>query len=180
MKPSPYFALEWKWEKAQADRISGDPIYFNVSYNSKKIERCKLGSSIGELQNWDCWTIEMSTGLNSKLFTSTVGLAMLDEMPWTSRVMKSRSVLLWPPARTSIFGDSSWALRLFSSLCFFLLIRKALLIFRSRSYAKWTSHKSTSLHISKKSTLPRQSKVKWKINNKQKHLVTFIRLTWYL
>ena len=105
-----------------------------MSHTSKKIERCKLGSFIGEPPNWDHWTIEMSASINSKLFTSTISLTILDEMSWTPEVMKSQSVLLWPLAHASIFGDSSRALHHFSSLCFFLLMQKVLSIFRSGSY----------------------------------------------
>jgi len=60
--------------------------------------------------------MDTSAGLNSKLFTSMAGLIMLDDMPWTPGVMKSRSVFLLAPPAVSILGDVSLALRLFLSL----------------------------------------------------------------
>jgi len=140
---------EWERKRPKADCIGGDPVQFHVSHTSRKIERWRLGSSIGEPLNWDYWTIDMSASLNSRLFTSTVGRSMLDEMPWTPGVMKFQSVLLWPPALGSIFGDSSRALRLFSSLYFFVLIRKVCSISGSSSYAN-------GLHIKGKITLQAQ------------------------
>ena len=136
MKPKPRFVFERKGKKRRRRIASVDtPFNFNVSQTSKKIDKWRLGSSNGEPPNCDCWTMDMSADLNSKLLTSTVGRAILDEIPWTPGVMKSRSVLLWPPAPASIFGDSSWALRLFSSLYFLLLIWKVFSISGSGLYA---------------------------------------------
>ena len=134
MKPTPCLVLEEKRKKQRRITLVKTSFNFNVSHTSKKIERWRLGSSIGEPPNWDYWTIDMSAGLHSKLFTSTFSRAILDEMPWTPGVMKSQSVL-WAPAPGSIFRDSSWTLRFFSGLCFFLLVRKVHWISRSGSCA---------------------------------------------
>ena len=49
------------------------PLIFSVSQTSKNTERCRLGSSIGEPPNWDCWTIEISAGLSLKLLGELAG-----------------------------------------------------------------------------------------------------------
>jgi len=51
-------------------------LVFKVSHTSKNIERCKFGSFIGEPLNRDCWTIEMSASLSSKLLAVTGGIVM--------------------------------------------------------------------------------------------------------
>jgi len=53
------------------------PLIFNISHASKNTERCKLGSSIDEPPNWDCWTMEINVVLSSKLFAATGGIVML-------------------------------------------------------------------------------------------------------
>jgi len=108
---------------------------FNVSHTSKKIKRWRLGSSIGDPPNSVYWTIETSADYNSKLFTANVGLAMLEVIPWTFGVMKSRSVLLSGfLLGGSISGEVSQALRLcLSTLWFFLFWWKVLSISGSRS-----------------------------------------------
>ena len=80
---------------------------------------------------------------------------------------------------SSIFTDSSLVLRLLSSLCFFLLRWKVRSISRSGSYANGLRTKGKialqthSRHY--------QSNKNWKgIKRKQKHLVTFTRITRYL
>jgi len=69
--------------------IVKNPLSFNVSHTSKKAERYRLGSSIGAPLNHAYWIIEMSVGLSSKLWASTVGQAILKVMPWTPGLMKS-------------------------------------------------------------------------------------------
>ena len=150
---------------------------FNVSYTSKKIERWTFGSSIGDPLNCVYWTLETSVDLNIKLFTSTVGLAILDDMPWTPRVMKSWSVLLWPPIVASILGDVSRSLRLFSSLCFFLLLWKVRSISGLGSYANGLRMKGRIFLQAQHQHY--QNNQKWN-KNKKRHLVTFTRLTRYL
>lgn len=43
---------------------------FNVSHTSKNAEGCRFGSSKGVPPNRDCYTLEMSAGLSSKLWAS--------------------------------------------------------------------------------------------------------------
>ena len=69
------------------------PFNFSVSRTSKKIKKVKVRALHWWSSKLRYWTMETSIGLNLKLFTSTVGLAILDEMPWTPGVMKSWSVL---------------------------------------------------------------------------------------
>jgi len=52
------------------------PLILSVSHTSKNIERCRLGSSIGEPPNCDCWTMEINVGLSSKLWAATGGIVM--------------------------------------------------------------------------------------------------------
>ena len=111
------------------------PLSFNVLHNSKKTEKCKFRFSEGVPPNWDCCTIEMKADLNSKLFASTLGWAMLQTIPWTLEVTKSLSILLWSPPPPAIFVEVLLVSRLCSSIfCFFLLKRKLLLITGSGSY----------------------------------------------
>jgi len=111
------------------------PLSFNVSHTSKKIKRCRFGSSKGVSLNWDCRTMEMSADLSSKLLALTLGRAMLEAIPWTPRVMKSRSVLLWSSPPPAMFVGFLLTSCLCSSLfCFFLLKWKVLLISGSGSY----------------------------------------------
>ena len=51
-------------------------LIFNVSHTSRKIERCKLGSSMGVSPNSDCCTMDMSAGLSTKLLAVTGGPLM--------------------------------------------------------------------------------------------------------
>ena len=111
------------------------PLSFNVSHTSKKIERCRFGPSKGVLQNWDCCTMEMSASLSSKLLPLTLRCAMVEVIPWTSRVRKSWSVLLWSPPLLTMFVGFLITSRLCSSIfCFFLLKRKVLSISGLGSY----------------------------------------------
>jgi len=176
----PLLCLWGKREKVAGGLHQWIPRFnFNVSQTSKKIERWRLGSSISEPPNCDCWTIDIRDGLHSKLLTSTVGLAMLEDILWTPGVMKSQSVLLWLSPPPAIFTDSSLVLRLLWSLCFFLLRWKVRSISGSGSYAN-------GLRIKGKIALQThsqhyQSNKKWKrIKSRQKHLVTFTRITQYL
>ena len=63
------------------------PLIFMVSHTSKKIERYKLGSSMGVPPNCDCFTIEIRVDLNLKLLVVTSGLVMLGVMSWTPGVI---------------------------------------------------------------------------------------------
>jgi len=108
---------------------------FNVLLTSKKAERCRLWSSKGVPPNWDYYTIKLSAGLSSKLLASTVEGAMLEVIPWTPQVTKSRSVLLWSPPSPAMFVGFLLILHVCSSiLCFFLLKQKVLSILGSGSY----------------------------------------------
>jgi len=114
------------------------PLSFNISHTSKKTERCIFGSSKGVPPKWNCCTIEMNAGLNSKWLASTVGRAMLEAIPWTPGVMKSQSVLLWSPRPPAMLVKYLLASRPCSSiLCFFLLKWKVLSISGSSSYKIW-------------------------------------------
>ena len=78
------------------------PLSSKVLHTSKKIERCKFGSS-----NWDCCTIDIGACLSSKLFGSMVGRVMLEQMPQTPRVTKSQSVLLLSPPILAIDEETT-------------------------------------------------------------------------
>ena len=56
--------------------------------------------------------MEMSAGLSSKLLASTVEQAMLEVIPSTPGVMKSRSVPLWSPSPLAMFVKFLLASRL--------------------------------------------------------------------
>ena len=120
-------ALSLNEKGNRRNRASVDtPLIFNVSHTSKKTDRCKLGSSNGVPPDWDCCTMEITICSSYQLFTSTLGRAMLETMPWTPRVKKSLSILIWSAAPPAMVGEVSRALHLgFSSLCFFLLKWKA-------------------------------------------------------
>ena len=84
-----------KWNR-QTRMESVETLFsFNLFHTSKKTQRWRLGSSFGAPPNCNCWTMEMSTGLSSKLWDSTVGRAILEVMPLTPGVTKFRNVLLW-------------------------------------------------------------------------------------
>ena len=111
------------------------PLSFDVLHTCEKTKRCRFGSSKGIPLNWDCYTMEMSAGLSSKLLALILGRAMLEVIPWTPGVTKSRSVLLWSPSPLAMFVRFLLASHLcFLILCFFLLKWKVLSISGSSSY----------------------------------------------
>ena len=151
------------------------PLSFNVSHTSKKTNSCELRSSNGVPPNWNCYTMEIRVGLSSKLFASILGRAMLELMPGTPRVTKSRSVLFCTPPPPSIIGEVSQALHLCSSsLCFFLLKQKVLSISRLGLYRKGLRIKEENSYKHKHQHYQCNQNEK---KNKVKHLVNFIRLT---
>ena len=122
------------------------PLSFNVSQTSQKTERCRFRSSKGVPPNWDCCTIEMSAGLSSKLLVSRVGQAMLEVIPWTLGVTKSRSVFLCSPHSPTMFVGFLLVSRLCCSIiCFFLVKWRVLSISRSGLY-------KIGLHINRKNS----------------------------
>jgi len=158
-------SLSEKGNSCRRIALVDTPFSFNVPHTSKKIESWRLGSSIGEPPNWDGWTIDMSAGLNSKLFTSTFGRAMLE------KCLKLRE--LWNPRVSSLTSCSCvhlWG--------FFLSLTPLLKPLLLSPYTKgpfnlwigfickWTSHKRKDRPASTKPTLPVQSKVEWKIKTK--------------
>lgn len=54
------------------------PLILRVSQNLTKIDRCKLGSSIGEPKNWFRCTMDNKEGFNSKLPAFIAGRTMLE------------------------------------------------------------------------------------------------------
>jgi len=82
MKPSMWLVLQRKRRRRIASVET--PFNFNVSHTSKKITRWRLGSSINDPPNCVCWTMETSADLNSKLFSSIVGLAMRNALNFES------------------------------------------------------------------------------------------------
>jgi len=88
-------SLNEKGNKCNRMASVESPLSFNVSHTSKETERCRFGSSKEVPPNWDCCTVGISAGLSLKLLASIVGRAMLEAIPWTPGVIKSRGVLLW-------------------------------------------------------------------------------------
>ena len=70
------------------------PVSFSVAHTFKNTERCMLGSSSEVPLNWDYCTMEIRDGLSSKLWTFMLGRVILEAMPWTPGVTKSRSIVL--------------------------------------------------------------------------------------
>jgi len=95
------------------------PLSFSTSHTSKNTERCRLGSPSEVPLNWYCCTIEIRADLSSKLWAPTLAQVILEEMPCTPRLTKSRGVLLWsspPPLSKRLL--EFWLLVLVTSTSF--------------------------------------------------------------
>jgi len=119
-------SLNEKGNKCNQMASMETPLSFNMSHTSKKSERCRFGSSKGVLLKCDCYTMEMSASLSSKLLASTVGQAMLEVIPSNPRVTKSLSVL-WSPPLPTMFVGFRLASRLYSSIVSLFLLKQKVL-----------------------------------------------------
>ena len=82
MEPRLCLVLKKEREQEKAYCIGGG---FVDCQTSRKIKRCKLGSS-SVPPDYDCCTIEISAGLSLKLLVVKSGLVMLGVWLWGPRV----------------------------------------------------------------------------------------------